>query len=255
MTDLPVGCAVRVFGDRRLLVQAAADLIVEEMSSGVALRRLVLPGGTTPVALYRELASRPGGKGLDPQRLRITFSDERAVPPGDIDSNFGMIQRELLVPIGVPIGRVLRIRGEDPPERAAEKLDRELRVWSQRVPLFDLVVLGMGADGHVASLFPGTASEDGVFPGVVPGASFRWTAVTRHPSGRARITLTPTALRSTPRTVFLVGGREKAAAVRDALEATSATPRTPSRLVASGGGKTLWLLDEEAASLLPDTWK
>jgi 6-phosphogluconolactonase len=255
MSELPAGCAVRVFADRRLLVQAAADLVVREMSTGSGLRRLVLPGGTTPVALYRELASRPRERGLDPRRILITFSDERTVPPDDTESNFGMIRRELLAPLEVPTEHVLRIRGEDPPERAAEKLDRELRIWSQRVPLFDLVVLGMGADGHVASLFPGTGGGEDVFPGGAPGDSPGRAAVTRHPSGRPRVTLTPTALRSTPRTVFLVVGKKKAVAVRDALSAASATPRTPSRLVASAGGKTRWFLDEEAASLLPDTWK
>jgi len=248
MSELPPGNAVVVFADRRLLMQAAADRIVQDLGVGSAVRRLVLPGGTTPIDLYRELSARRGRSGatLDPARVRITFTDERAVPPEDEASNYGMIRRELLDPLAVPPGQVLRIRGERPAERAAEIFQRELIVWNERVPLFDLVVLGLGEDGHVASLFPGQ----------VPEATFRLAIATRHPSGAKRISLTPRALRSTPRTLFLVAGEDKAPAVRDALEAPAPTEATPSRLVVDpAAGKAVWLLDEGAASLLPPAWK
>jgi 6-phosphogluconolactonase len=254
MSGLPSRHSVVVFPERRLLMEGAADRVVEALD-GLSAPRLVLPGGTTPVELYRELAARrgEGRPSLDPARVRIAFTDERAVPPGDGDSNYGMIRRELLEPLGFPAGsteafptaRVLRVRGEDPPERAAEVLDRELRVWSQRVPLFDLVVLGMGSDGHVASLFPDA----------FPADSSRWALAVEHPTRGPRITLTPRALRSTRRTFLLVAGEEKAPAVRRALEAVDPSPAVPARLaVDARAGSAVWLLDREAASLLPDDW-
>jgi 6-phosphogluconolactonase len=144
----------------------------------------------------------------------------------------------------VPTDRLIRIPGEYSPEKAAEKTHKMLLVWAQRVPLFDLVVLGLGNDGHVASLFP--AEE-------WPDFGVRLAVATAHPSGQPRVSLTPAALCSTRCTMFLVSGAEKAEAVRDSLQAPEASPHHPARMVSTHSA--IWLLDRSAAALLPEAWR
>ena len=144
--------------------------------------------------------------------------------------------------LGIAAERVLRFRGEDGAEKAALKGHKELVSWAQRVPLFDVVLLGLGEDGHVASLFPG---ENG------PDFGSRFVAVTRHPGGDDRISLTPGALRSTRRMFFLVSGENKAEAVVRTLTAGEPAWTVPARVVVGKSGAT-WLLDEAAASRLPE---
>ena len=174
----------------------------------------------------------------------MVLTDERCVPVTDEESNFRMANEALFAPLGVPTDRLIRIPGEDSPEKAADKTHKMLQVWAQRVPLFDLVVLGLGNDGHVASLFP--AEE-------WPDFGVRLAVATVNPSGQPRVSLTPLALQSTRCTMFLVSGAEKAEAVRDSLQATEASPRHPARMVSLKS--TLWLLDRAAAALLPEAWR
>lgn len=238
MCQLPSGHELRVFGDRNSLIENATGLLIEALREAGTYPRLVLAGGTTPVRLYEALSGSPG----DPlwSRLRITFSDERAVPPGHVDSNFGMAERTLIRPLGISAERVLRFRGEDGAEKAARKGHKELLSWAQRVPLFDVILMGLGGDGHVASLFPGDHEPD---------FGSRLVVATRSPGGDDRISLTPEALRSTRRTFFLVSGENKAEAVARTLTAGDPSWRVPARVVVGKGGAT-WLLDEAAASKL-----
>jgi 6-phosphogluconolactonase len=177
--------------------------------------------------------------------MQFTFGDERMVPPDHPDSNYGMARRTLFEPAGVRDDQVLRIRGEAGAERAVDLMNRALVVWAQRSPLFDLVLLGLGEDGHVASLFPAEAW---------PPFGTRWTVATRHPGGEPRVSLTPDALQSAAVTVFLVTGVAKAEAVARTLTAETASDRTPARRVVAPGGRALWFLDEAAASRLPGKW-
>jgi 6-phosphogluconolactonase len=220
-------------------VEGAAERMAGLLATMTWPARWVLSGGKTPIPVYVRMASMPR---VPWGNLRFTFGDERCVPPEHPDSNYGAARTALLDPLGVPSERVLRIRGEDPPERGAEKTHRMLVEWNERVPLFDLVLLGLGEDGHVASLFPAESWPD---------FGSRLAAWTRHPSGGDRITLTPEALRSTRITLFLVSGAGKAKAVRDALGAEEPTPRVPARMVSGAEGRVLWCLDRAAASLLP----
>jgi 6-phosphogluconolactonase len=222
------------------LIAGAASLVIEALEGSGSYPRLVLAGGSTPVRLHESL----GGHRTNPvwKHLRVTFSDERAVPPDHEDSNYGMAERTLIRPLGIPAKSVLRFRGEDGARRAARKAHLELVSWAQRVPLFDVVLMGLGEDGHVASLFPGE---------VEPDFGSRLAAGTRHPGGDDRISLTPQALRSTRRTFFLVSGEGKAEAVARALTAVEPSWEIPARVVVGKNGAT-WLMDEAAASRLPE---
>mgnify|MGYP002624458002 CR=1 FL=1 len=229
---------IQVYPDEDALMAAAAREVVSRLSQGTSCSRVVLPGGRTPVPLFDHLARSVK---LDWRRVCFTFSDERCVEPTRADSNYRSARKALLDPLGIPESQILRLRGEDPPERAAAKAHAALTCWAQRVPLFDLVILGMGADAHVASLLP--ASE-------APDFGCRLAAATLHPGGQPRISLTPRALRSSAGTMILVTGESKAEAVRDTLAAPPHDPLHPARLVEPEQGSLQWLLDAGAASLL-----
>jgi 6-phosphogluconolactonase len=161
------------------------------------------------------------------------------VPPGDERSNFGLAKRTLLDNLESQPGRVHRIRGEDEPSAAAADYDRELRGMT-----LDLVLLGLGPDGHVASLFPEAPELNETERLAVPAEPKLEPYV-------ERVTLTPPALRAARRIVFLVTGAKKAAAVERAL-AGPPEPAVPGSMVRSDGGETLAILDRDAASRLRD---
>jgi len=240
---LPEGHRLHVFAEPIELMEGAAEAMIDSLGGLRRAPRVVLAGGRTPLNLYGALSSPAFQSRLDWERVRFTFSDERGVPPDHEESNYGMVRAALLQPLKIPEDHVVRMRGEDPPEAAAEKAHHALQGWTQQVPLFDLVLLGLGEDGHVASLFPAESWPD---------FGTRLVAATRHPSGQDRITLTPAALRAADRTFFLVSGARKAEAVRDTLTAAEASPRTPARLAV--GKEAVWFLDREAAALLPPQW-
>lgn len=231
---------IRVFEPGKSWVQGAARMVLDALHEAGTYTRLVLSGGNTPASLYQELSSPVVKSHVDWRRVRLTFSDERTVPPDHPDSNYRMARETLLDPLGIPEYRVIRLHGEDPAEAAAAKAHASLVRWGQRVPLFDVVLLGMGEDGHVASLFPAAGWPDW---------GMRLAAATKHPDGSDRITLTPLALRSTRTTLLLVAGASKADAVHDALSAPAPTPERPATMV---GSTVLWVLDADAAARLPD---
>ena len=244
MTTVPGGHEIRIFRDHTALMEAAAEDVAQCFVACRTGGRVALAGGRTPVTLYERLSAPTSPIKVDVSRIRFTLTDERAVPPDHEDSNYGLAYRTFFEPLKVPVENVLRFHGEKPIERATAKAHRELLVWAQRVPLFDLVILGLGADGHVASLFP--APE-------WPDFGARLVASTVDPHGRPRITLTPEALRSSRRTMFLVSGASKAPAVRDTLTADAPSPSRPARMVGGGKAPVVWFLDRAAASLLPDS--
>jgi 6-phosphogluconolactonase len=240
---LPEGHRLRIYEDKTGLMDAAADYFTARLGESPSGPRVALAGGRTPFPVYERLSAPTLRSRVPWKRVRFVLTDERCVPVTDEESNFRMANEALFAPLGVPTDRLIRIPGEYSPEKAAEKTHKMLLVWAQRVPLFDLVVLGLGNDGHVASLFPAEAWPD---------FGVRLAVATTHPSGQPRVSLTPGALRSTRCTMFLVAGAEKAEAVRDSLQAAEASPRHPARMVSLKS--TLWLLDRSAAALLPAAW-
>jgi 6-phosphogluconolactonase len=238
---------VRVFGDVAELTRAAAD----EISSYIldALRAndrfaWALSGGSTPRALYRLLASEPCRERLPWHAIHFFWGDERHVPPDHAESNFRMARETMLDAVPVPPENIHRIAAEEPDAaRAALLYEAELRSFFALTkgewPRFDLVLLGLGKDGHTASLFPGSAAVRErerlvVAPWVEAQQAFR-------------ITLTPPVLSHARRALFLVSGAEKAAALRAVVEGERDPDRYPAQAVE---GNRLWLVDRAAARLL-----
>jgi 6-phosphogluconolactonase len=234
---------IRVLPNADEAARAAAEEVVDAAGDALSNRgifRIALSGGSTPRSLFRMLASRRfRGRG-GWERTRIFFVDERCVPPADDRSNYRMAKEHLLGPLRIPEANVFRIRGEEEPRRAAREYERVLsREFGGRVPRFDFVLLGLGADGHTASLFPGTRAiaerARAVAANYVP------------PLGEWRVTLTLPVLGAGRRVVFLAVGREKRDAVAAVLRRKRGSAGLPASLVKPRRGSLVWILDEAAA--------
>lgn len=224
---------VRCFVDEGAVALAAAGTVVDGARPAIDTRgsfRLALAGGTTPRMVYERLAE---ARDIDWSRTEVFFGDDRAVPPDADGSNFRMAREALLDRIRIPGARVHRIQGELGAEEAARRYEAELG----DAPL-DLVLLGMGTDGHTASLFPGGVREDDT----------RRVAPARGPAPHVeRITLTLRALAEARRKVFLVTGASKSVRLAEVLlEVQSGTPALPAAQACSGGDVE-WLVDRAAA--------
>jgi 6-phosphogluconolactonase len=214
---------------------------------------VALSGGSTPEALYRLLAAEDGGfRARVPWgQAHFFWGDERHVPPDHPDSNYRMACEAMLSRVPLPPGNVHRIPAENPDAaeaaaQYAETLRRFFGVAAGRFPRFDLILLGMGSDGHTASLFPGTdAVHDRA--GLVAAA---WVEI--HKSHR--ITLTVPVLNEAASVIFLVSGEGKAEALRAVLEGPHQPDRFPAQLVFPREGRLLFLVDRAAARLLRPLW-
>jgi len=226
---------VQVFDTPEALADAAAAAIAGVLAAGIAAlgrASLGLPGGRSPVATFRALAAGPHSPRVDWTRVRVYFADERAVPPDHADSNFRLAREMLIDPLRIPPRNVHRMKGEYPDLAAAvEEYEAHL------VEPLDVLLLGLGEDGHVASLFPGSP--------LVREAARRVAAVADSPRPPVRrITLTPRALSEARRALVIATGAAKARAVARALEGEATPEEVPARLVRDRD----WYLDREAAS-------
>jgi 6-phosphogluconolactonase len=244
---------LRVLNDEQKLAYEAADLIVwlaEQTIGPGGLFRIALSGGNTPRLLHGMLAGPTFRRRLNWSQVQFYFGDERCVPPTHPDSNFAMAEETLLRPLDIASERVFRVPSEKEPEAAAQQYEALLRERFSAVPpawpKFHLILLGLGEDGHTASLFPGS-----------PALSEQKRAVvaTRSPKGVTdRITLTLPVINHAQAIVFLVAGANKAEAVQAVLEDARADPiRYPAKFVQPTQGRLIWLLDREAASQLAVT--
>src|SRR6266704_7173351 len=240
---------VTVLPDPDALADAAARLIAEAAADAIEARgrfMWALAGGETPRATYARLALPPFRERVDWRRVWVFFGDERAVPPDHPDSNYRMAHETLLGKVPIPAAQVLRIRGEaeDLEVAAAEYAGALVTAFGTRrgeLPRFDLVLLGMGVDGHTASLFPGSPVLREVFRTVAAVH----VAAAQIPQ---RLTLTFPVLNAAARVVFLVTGPEKAKIVRTVL---SEHGGLPAALVRPTDGELIWLTDRAAAALHP----
>ena len=234
---------IHIFSDPRALAQAAANHILafaEERLSAAKRFELVLSGGSTPADTYRALVDTDP---LDWSRVHISWGDERCVPPDHASSNYRMAREALLDHIAIPTENIYRMVCEKNPEAGALLYEDELRKRfpHQSWPTFDLVLLGLGEDGHTASLFPGTdvldEQERWVAP-VLPTQSDNW-----------RLTLTLPAINAASQVIFLVSGESKSLMVRKLLQPGEAAPGFPAGRIRPKG-KVVWFLDQAAASRL-----
>ena len=229
------------------LFHAAAEEFVRAARGAMGAQgrfTVALSGGSTPKALYSLLATNYAGFAWN--RIFLFFGDERHVPPTDPESNYRMVNESLLTKIAIPAENVFRVPAENPDAAAAAsdyeaQLRRFFEIKSGEFPRFDLVLLGLGPDGHTASLFPDSPALNEESRLVVANWVAKFNA--------HRITFTFPVLNRAAEVMFLVSGADKADMVRQVLEGKN-TPPLPSQRVQPSDGKLLWMLDEAAAAKL-----
>ena len=225
---------------------ALAQVVCSLSADGIAARgrfTVALSGGSTPAALYRLLASSPLAHDIDWSRWHVFWGDERCVPPGHPDSNYGMARRTLLDHVPIPPSQVHRMVGEDPAQQAAADYAAALADALAPDGRLDLALLGIGDDGHTASLFPGTAALNETERPVVAN----WVPhLDTH-----RITLTLSTLNRARQVAVLATGADKADAARRALDPRPGDATPPIALVDPVDGPARWHVTQDAAAGLP----
>ena len=244
----PSPAQVHRYKNAEAVAKAAAKKFLESAKRAVDKNdrfTVVLAGGSTPRRLYNLLTEPPYRDRVPWKETFFAFGDERCVPPDDEASNYRMAKECLFDPLEIPDHRVLRMKGERPPEKAAELYEVRLGdlFLGRSKRRFDLVLLGIGADGHTASLFPDTAALE---------EQERWVAANHVAKLDAwRLTLTLKALNSARRVIFLATGEEKARVIAEAFGGIDHEPPHPCERVAPFHARREVLLDHEAASLIP----
>ena len=228
-----------------LLAQAVADAFVADASIAIAERGsfyVALAGGTTPKAAYSLLAIQPRRSQVDWNRAFVYFGDERCVGPDSPESNYRMARETFLSKVGVPEQNVQRIRGEDDPDAAAQSYASILVQRMGNEPRFDLIMLGMGADGHTASLFPGSD------PRTDEAKLVRAVYVEKLNSHR--ITLTPFVINDAHHVLIATEGLTKAPALYAVRKGPYDPQIHPIQIVAPVAGRLSWYVDRAAAAEL-----
>jgi 6-phosphogluconolactonase len=237
-----------IFPDIERLSLAAAKRFASAAVEAVGQRGQVLvalSGGSTPIRMFHKLAAAPFSQQIPWEVVHFFWCDERCVPPDDPESNFGQARQALFGPLNLPEERLHRIAGELEPEQAAAAYTETLHQFKApglSWPVFDLVLLGLGADGHTASLFPGAP-----LPEQTPVM-----AVTADYQGRParRVTLTPMVFNTARQVSFLVAGAEKAEAVKHALLDPPDPLRYPAQRIQPIHGALHWLVDAAAGEMM-----
>ena len=232
---------VKRFANLDTLSRAAADQLAMLASASKGACHVALSGGSTPKRMFQVLAER-GKKFLPWERVELWWGDERCVAPDHPDSNYGMTRANLIDPLGIDPAKVHRIAGERDPDEAAADYERQLVAALGTPPVFDLVLLGMGPDGHTASLFPGSPGLTETTRYVI--ANRVDSPLTKGPS--TRITLTFPAINAAKHVRFLVAGADKAETLAGVLQGPRAV--YPSQHVASAD--LAWFVDDAAAGKL-----
>jgi len=242
---------IRILADANAIAQTAAAEFLEAAREAVGEKGnfcVALSGGSTPKALYGLLMSNPVLQAAVPWgKIQFYFGDERHVPPDDTESNFRMAREAMLAKAPVDAQQVHRIKGEKRnAAQAAEEYEEDLRTGFRlaegQLPHFDLVLLGMGPEGHTASLFPGTKALKEQRRLVVSN----WVGKLY----TDRITLTPPVLNNAARIIFMLQGAEKAPALKAVLEGPYEPDQLPAQIIKPKQGKVLWLVDPTAAAML-----
>jgi 6-phosphogluconolactonase len=248
----PVTVVYRILPTPAATAHAAAELFAKAAVDAVTARgiaRIAISGGTTPKAMFTLLAdpAEPFFKQVPWDRLELFWVDERCVPPDNAESNYRMTNEALLSKVPLPAERVHRMEGELDPEVAAARYESTIRntfkLEGAQTPTFDLVLLGMGDDGHTASLFPHTEALNEMSHIVVPNhvpQKDTW-----------RITLTWPVINQGREVAFLIEGAGKAQVLHDVILGPYQPETYPSQIIRPASGKLTLLLDAAAAAKLP----
>lgn len=230
---------IHTLEDIAALSHRAAEIFSQLASRCIKSRgslTVALPGGSTPRILFELLSERPYRDTVFWPKVEIYWGDERCVPPGSDESNYRRAYEALLGRVPVREENIHRIKGEDGPEEAAEEYERTIRASfgvTGGLPVFDLIILGMGTDGHTASLFPGSMALE----------EKERLCIAVPDKNPPRVTLALPVINNSENVMFLVSGKEKKAAVRDVLEGKR---DYPAALVSPVRGNLIWLVDTEA---------
>jgi 6-phosphogluconolactonase len=246
---MSIAADLRIVDDLRGLSQAAAEEFVNQATGTVRANgrfTVALSGGSTPRSLFSLLATTFRDQ-LPWDKMFFFWGDERHVPPDHPESNYRMAYEALLSKVPVPAENVFRVPAEIPDaNQAAADYEQTLRKFFQvspgAFPRFDLILLGMGPDGHTASLFPGTSALQEKSLLVVANWVEKFKVY--------RITFTLPVLNNAAVVTFLVGGADKAETVREVLEGTQPAELFPSKLIHPTNGRLMWMLDQAAAAAL-----
>lgn len=242
--------SIRVFSDLAALSAAAAREFASQVEAAVAARgeaHVALSGGGTPELLFALLAAPPYREQLSWPALHVWWGDERAVAPDHPQSNYGQARRLLLDHVAITPGHVHRVMGETPLPEAIAAYSATLHshaapgaAW----PRFDVAVMGMGADGHTASLFPGSISEAEIAQPVI-GVSAQY-----EDRPAMRVSLTPMVFNDARTVIFLVAGGAKAAVLAQVVESAQDEAQLPAQRIQPRDGELVWFVDEAAATAL-----
>lgn len=249
---MSASATIEVFPSAEALATAVAEHIAGRAAGAIAVTErftLVLAGGSTPRAAYALLGGEAFRHRIEWNRVHVLWSDERGVPPEDPRSNYRMARETLLDRVPLPDDQIHRIRGEDDPDRAAADYERTLRALLRadtRDPShptgLDLALLGMGNDGHTASLFPGQPAVR---------ETERWVVATGPDAeGMRRITLTPVVFNGARQVTFVVSGGGKAARAQEVLHGPLRPEALPAQAIRPSVGRLTWMMDEAAAGRL-----
>ena len=246
---MTIAADLRIVDDLRGLSQAAAEEFVTQATGTVRANgrfTVALSGGSTPKSLFSLLASTFRDQ-LPWDKMFFFWGDERHVPPDHPESNYRMAYEALLSKVPVPAENVFRVPAENPDaSQAAADYEQALRKFFElspgTFPRLDLILLGMGPDGHTASLFPGTSGLREKSRLVVANWVEKFKAY--------RITFTLPVLNNAAVVTFLVGGADKAETVREVLEGSQPAELFPSKLIHPTNGRLMWMLDQAAAVAL-----
>lgn len=238
---------LEIFTDRESLNVEAADQLVKLANEAVAQNGrflIALSGGSTPAGLFKLLAQSPYREQMPWANSIVFWSDERLVPPGDDGSNYKQAHDLLLRHVPIPSDQIVRAKGEQSPEAAVADYQAALQQYAtdnRPEPRFDLILLGMGSDGHTASLFPGPISQAEEAQPII--------AVTADYDGRPahRISMTPRLINQARHIFFLVAGASKAAALTAVLQGPYQPEQWPAQRISPENGRLHWFVDEPAA--------
>jgi len=239
---------IRVFRDNEPLCRHAANLFVEQSHRAILERSrflVALDGGSSPTRLFQLLASEYHSQ-IEWSKVHVFWGDERCVPPNDEGSNYRQAHEALLSKVAIPDKNVHRVKGELDPRSAAEQYAEVLKMFAEaplEFPRFDLVYLGMGEDGHTASLFPGSPSQSAE-PVLAVTAKYQ-----DRPANR--VTLTQLVFNQARMVVFMVTGEKKAEVLAEVLSDRYNPTQYPAQRIDPKEGQLLWLADKAAASELP----
>lgn len=228
------------------LVNQAVSIIIKNANGSIAENgnfSLVLSGGSTPEPIYRKLSSSEYVSKIDWSKVNLFWGDERPVPPTHPDSNYRMARENLIDHLPIPAKNIYRIKGELDPQAAAAEYQTAIKTFfGDNLISFDLILLGLGDDGHTASLFPNTAALDNTKQLVVENHIGKFDTT--------RITLTYPAINAASTILFIVSGENKAAALKAVIEEDNLNNMYPAKGISPVNGNSIWLVDNQAAQLL-----